>query len=67
MSISQIFENVNMRRDVVACYFVPAARAMVITGVGGSGNGGAVVLDDFGQLVRSFETKRDAIAFISNQ
>lgn len=67
MSISEIFSNVNMRREVVACYFVPAARAMVITGVGGGHNGGAVVVDDRGRFVCSYPTKRDALAAITNQ
>ena len=67
MSLSELFENVNMRREVVACYFVPAARAMIVTGVGGGHNGGAIVLDDAGQYVRSCGTKREALASIISQ
>ncbi|MDT7531317.1 hypothetical protein OVY29_21910 [Sphingopyxis sp. SE2] len=63
MSLSELFENVMTRRDVVACYYVRAANSLIITGAGPT-SAGAMILDDRGHLVAVRATKREALAVL---
>lgn len=62
-SILRAFESVCEHRDVVPTYFVRSKGVFIITGVGAT-NGGAVIVDHTGQIVRACPTKRAALASI---
>lgn len=63
--ISQALQSVSTHRDVVPAYFVRSAGVFVVAGIAGS-NGGAVIVNYRGEIVRAFRSKRDALASILN-
>lgn len=60
MSLSELFENVMSRRDVVPCYYVRSANCLIVSGSGVT-TAGAIILDDSGQVVAARPTKREAL------
>lgn len=62
-SLTRALESVSVHRDVVPVYFVRSANRFIITGVGKT-NGGAIIVDDAGQIVRACSSKKDALAAI---
>lgn len=64
-SIAQALQNISTHRDVVPAYFIRSTGQWVITGVGRT-HGGAVLLDDGGQIAGAFSSKRDALASIGS-
>ena len=63
--ISSAFQSVSTHRDVVPAYYAPRAGVFIITGVGTT-NGGAVIVEEAGQIVRACASKRDALAVVNN-
>lgn len=65
VSLSQALRGVNSHRDVVPLYFVQSAGVLIVTGVAGT-HGGAIILDDALQFVRSCSSKSAALSAIRN-
>ena len=64
--ITEAPQSISTHRDVVAAYYVRSANAWVITALSKTG-GGAVVVNDNGQIVKTFESKRAALRSISTK
>lgn len=62
--ISTALDNVSTHRELVPAYYYRPGKCWIITGVGRT-NGGAVVIDDDGQLKQAFSSKRDALRSIT--
>ncbi len=63
--LSNALESVSTHRDVVPCYYLRSSKQWIVTGIGKT-NGGAVLLDDDGQIVNAYSSKRDALASIGS-
>ena len=63
MSIKTTLEVLSLHRDLVPAYFHRRTGLWIIKGTAKS-NGGAVVVDDAGQIIRVCTTKCNAISFL---
>jgi hypothetical protein len=65
VSLSSALESLSAHRDVVPLYFVRSKNVLIVTGVLGT-HGGAVILDDALQFVRSCPSKSAALSALRN-
>ena len=65
MTFPELFENVLTSRDVIACYYVRSANALIVSG-SSSTRAGAVVIDDQGRVIAARPTKREALAALAH-
>lgn len=63
VSLSSALESVSAHRDVVPLYFVRSKNVLIVTGVAKT-NGGAIIMDDAGQILGACSSKRAALAAI---
>lgn len=64
MSINTTLDVLSLHRELVPVYFHRASGHWIVTGTAKS-NGGSVVVDDAGQIIRVCTTKCDAVAYLN--
>ena len=63
VSLSSALESVSAHRDVVPLYYIRSKNLLIVTGLAKT-NGGAIIIDDAGQIVGAMPSKRAALAAI---
>lgn len=64
VSLSSALQSVGAHRDVVPLYFVRSKNVLIVTGLAKT-NGGAIIMDDAGQIVCACASKRAALAALA--
>lgn len=65
-NIAAALQSISTHRDVVPAYYHRASGKWIVTGLSHTG-GGAAVLDDDGQIVSAFASKRAALQSIDSK
>lgn len=62
-NIAEAIQNISMHREVVPAYFIRSTGQWIITALFKT-HGGAVMVDDRGQIISAFASKRAALKSI---
>jgi len=65
-NIAEALQTISTHRDIVPAYYVRSTGRWIITGLSKT-HGGAVMVDDRGQIVSAFASKRAALRSIDTK